>query len=75
MIVCLCHRISERDIRRAVAHGERDFESLQEDTGLARNCGCCHDCARDVFDEACTNATKPLTFVPARNPILDPSPA
>ena len=54
MIVCLCHRISDRDIRHAVASGVRDFETLQEETAVARNCGCCHDCAREVFDAACS---------------------
>lgn len=52
MIVCVCHRISERDIQRAVREGVPDFETLQDDTCLARNCGCCHDCARAVFDAA-----------------------
>lgn len=52
MIVCLCHRISDRDIHRAVREGVDDFEMLQDDTCIARNCGCCEDCARQVFDEA-----------------------
>jgi bacterioferritin-associated ferredoxin len=57
MIVCLCHRISDRDIRRAVeVDGIRDFDTLQDETMLARNCGCCHDCAKDIFDAACSAA-------------------
>ncbi|HSW04896.1 (2Fe-2S)-binding protein [Aquabacterium sp.] len=52
MIVCLCRRVSDRDIHRAVQHGVADFEVLQDQTGVASHCGCCHDCAREVFDEA-----------------------
>ena len=52
MIVCLCHRITDRDIQRAVAHGTRDFEDLQDDTCIARNCACCEDCAREIFEDA-----------------------
>jgi bacterioferritin-associated ferredoxin len=52
MIVCLCHRVSDRDIQRAVASGVRCFEVLQDETRVASSCGCCHDCARDVFDAA-----------------------
>jgi bacterioferritin-associated ferredoxin len=52
MIVCLCHRISDRQIQQAVKDGVRDFEELQDDTCIARNCGCCEDCARQVFDQA-----------------------
>ncbi len=53
MIVCLCHRISDRDITQAVKDGIRDFETLQDETCIARNCACCEDCARQVFDQAC----------------------
>lgn len=52
MIVCLCHRVSDGDIRRAVANGVRCFEALQDESRVASSCGCCHDCARDVFNEA-----------------------
>jgi bacterioferritin-associated ferredoxin len=53
MIVCLCHRISDRDIERAVQSGTRDFDQLQDETCIARNCACCEDCARDTFEAAC----------------------
>lgn len=53
MIVCLCHRVTDRDIRHAVqAEGVQCFEQLKDQTRLASCCGCCHDCAREVFDEA-----------------------
>ena len=51
MIVCLCHRITDRDIVRAVECGTTCFDALQDDTRLASSCGCCHDCAREVFEE------------------------
>ena len=60
MIVCLCQRISDRDIREAVASGVRDFDTLQDETAIARNCGCCHDCAREVFDAACSASPSPV---------------
>ncbi len=52
MIVCLCRRISDRDISQAVREGAHSFELLQDETGVASQCGCCHDCAREVFDAA-----------------------
>jgi bacterioferritin-associated ferredoxin len=52
MIVCLCHRISDRDIRRDVAAGACCFEQLQDDSGVGRACGCCLDSAREIFDSA-----------------------
>ncbi|MCV2366685.1 (2Fe-2S)-binding protein [Paucibacter oligotrophus] len=52
MIVCLCHRVSDRDIKRSVAEGISNFELLQDETGVASACACCLDCAREVFDAA-----------------------
>lgn len=52
MIVCLCHRISDRDIHREVREGVQCFEQLQDQTRVASSCGSCHDCAREVFDSA-----------------------
>jgi bacterioferritin-associated ferredoxin len=56
MIVCLCHRVSDRDIHRAVSAGTNCFEVLQDETRVASSCGSCHDCAREVFDIACAQA-------------------
>lgn len=56
MIVCLCHRVSDRDIESAVRGGIRCFEVLQDETLVASGCGCCDDCAREVFESACLEA-------------------
>ena len=57
MIVCLCNRVSDRDIHHAVhVQGIRNFEVLKDQTRAASCCGCCHDCARDVFEQACKQA-------------------
>lgn len=53
MIVCPCHRISDRDIERAACEGITSFEVLQDETRVASSCGCCHDCAREAFEAAC----------------------
>ena len=52
MIVCVCRRVSSRDIEQEVQLGCDSFESLQDELGVARSCGCCLDCARDTFDQA-----------------------
>lgn len=74
MIVCICHRVSDRDIQRAVGEGTTSFEVLQDDTRLATSCGCCHECAREVFEAACAKqgvhaghrAEQPIVFHTAR---------
>ena len=50
MIVCLCHRVSDRDIADAVRAGCSSFNQLQDDLMVASSCGACADCARDTFE-------------------------
>ncbi len=49
MIICICHRISDRDITRAVREGCASFDELQDETRVATACGACHDCAHQSF--------------------------
>ena len=66
MIVCVCHRVSDRDIEREVGHGCDSFEELQDELRVATACGRCADCARDTFDVA--RARRPAaTGAPAAN--------
>ncbi|MDP1910879.1 MAG: (2Fe-2S)-binding protein [Hyphomicrobium sp.] len=50
MIVCICHRVSDREIAREVKAGCRDFGDLQDELRVATACGACTDCARQTFD-------------------------
>ncbi|MCC7545960.1 MAG: (2Fe-2S)-binding protein [Aquabacterium sp.] len=52
MIVCVCHRISDRDIRRMAQQGCQSFDDLQIDSGVSTCCGRCEDCAREVVSQA-----------------------
>lgn len=49
MIVCVCRRVSDRDIQHAVHRGCGSFEDLQMELGVATCCGRCADCARSVL--------------------------
>jgi bacterioferritin-associated ferredoxin len=50
MIVCVCHRVSDRDIAHAVREGCDSFDELQDHLRVATGCGACDDCARQTFD-------------------------
>ena len=52
MIVCVCHRVSDRDIAIAASSGCPNFEALQDDLRVATACGACRDCACEVFEES-----------------------
>ena len=51
MIVCLCERVSDRDIRAAVQRGCQTVGDVARVTGAARQCGACAcDLKRAVRD-------------------------
>ena len=47
MIVCVCRRISDREIARHARAG-MTFDEVQFELGVATQCGQCEGCARDV---------------------------
>ncbi|MBX3659091.1 MAG: (2Fe-2S)-binding protein [Ramlibacter sp.] len=57
MIVCVCHRVSDRDIARHARAG-MGFDDIQFELGVATQCGQCESCARDVVAQC--NATHPV---------------
>lgn len=70
MIVCVCNRVSDRDIRKAVAEGVSSFAELQACTRCSTTCGCCKPMARQIFDEALAarTAAAPAAAAPRWQP-------
>lgn len=56
MIVCVCHRVSDREIARH-AHAGMSFDEIQFELGVATQCGRCESCARDVVDRCSSSGT------------------
>lgn len=50
MIVCICHRVSDREIARHARAG-MSFDDIQFELGVATQCGQCESCARDVVSQ------------------------
>jgi bacterioferritin-associated ferredoxin len=50
MIVCVCHRVSDRDIAHAANHGCASYDELQDQLRVGTACGACGDCARQTFE-------------------------
>jgi bacterioferritin-associated ferredoxin len=49
MYVCVCHGITDRQIRRAVEQGARTLGDVQMKLPVGACCGRCQDCAREVI--------------------------
>ncbi|MEO8081548.1 MAG: ferredoxin [Caldimonas sp.] len=52
MIVCVCRRVSDHQIRCAAVEGAVRLECLQFELGVAMQCGRCADCASRVLCDA-----------------------
>jgi bacterioferritin-associated ferredoxin len=52
MIVCVCRRISDQQIRQAAAEGAVSLECLQFELGVATQCGRCADSASRILGDA-----------------------
>src|SRR3954447_5502659 len=57
MIVCVCRRVSDREIARHARAG-MSFDDIQFELGVATQCGQCEGCARDVVNQC--NAVHPV---------------
>lgn len=56
MIVCVCSKVSDREIAKHV-HAGMGFDDIQLELGVATQCGCCEQCARDVVAQC--SASRP----------------
>ena len=76
MIVCVCRRISDREIARHARAG-MGFDEIQFELGVATQCGQCEGCARDVVAQCsatCTTANLKLANQPLESSPWNSSP-
>ncbi|MGA9852247.1 MAG: (2Fe-2S)-binding protein [Gammaproteobacteria bacterium] len=51
MYVCVCNTVTESQIRKAVAEGATSLASLKSKFGVAANCGCCEEQAKQIIQQ------------------------
>src|SRR5450756_1391411 len=51
MYVCVCHAVTDRDIRKAVDRGARSLFDVQNELPVGSCCGSCEDTAESVVHE------------------------
>ena len=51
MYVCVCHGVTDHQIRRAADEGVRDVHELTMRTGAGSRCGSCLVLAQQLLDE------------------------
>jgi len=60
MIVCVCNRVSDREIARHARAG-MDFDDIQFELGVATQCGQCECSAREVVAQC--SACQPVAAI------------
>jgi bacterioferritin-associated ferredoxin len=72
MLVCHCHALTDRDIRRAVrASGACNVAELGDHCGAATGCGGCYE----VVAEIVQSEKRRLAVLPAEHGVASTSPA
>jgi bacterioferritin-associated ferredoxin len=51
MFVCVCHAVTDHQIRAAAEDGARTLKDLRRDLGVTRDCGQCASCALKCLEE------------------------
>ena len=72
MIVCVCHRVSDREIARHARAG-MSFDEIQFELGVATQCGQCEGCAREVVAQCC--GSHPVAAVHSQAAVVQFAPA
>jgi bacterioferritin-associated ferredoxin len=52
MYVCVCNKVTDKQITEAVRRGTDTLEAVSRELGVASCCGRCRDCALRVIHEA-----------------------
>lgn len=71
MIICVCNRVTERDIHAAVADGVNSLSELRMSTGCSSSCGRCAPHANETLKQA----RRELNASSLELPVVQNSPA
>jgi bacterioferritin-associated ferredoxin len=52
MVVCVCRKVSDRQIVNLIQAGADSWEAVQLETGAGTCCGRCQDCAKAITARA-----------------------
>ena len=63
MIICVCNRLTEKDVRQTARAGGANPEAAYASLGCEVQCGCCLDYAQEIIDLERSNRVK-LRIVP-----------
>ena len=67
--ICICNAVTDKEIRKAAKAGANSLSALQEELGVAINCGSCSEDAAAILRESRQKTTsafpRPKLYRPA----------
>jgi bacterioferritin-associated ferredoxin len=51
MYVCLCHGVTDHEIRAAVSLGADTLDAISQQLGVGTRCGCCRETAAQLISD------------------------
>ena len=61
MIVCICHNVSDKAIRQAIASGAESLHEVRSQLNVGSCCGKCLPCAKTIVRESLEDARGAVT--------------
>ncbi len=58
MYICICHAVTDREIKHAAKSGATSLDDLRKALNVATNCGRCSGCARELLKEFMASAAQ-----------------
>ena len=49
MYICICHEVTDREIRHAAKNGVSSMKDLRKSLDVGTTCGRCSGCAKDLL--------------------------
>lgn len=50
-VLCCCHNVTEKDVKKHIENGVKEFSKLQELTGIGTDCPPCTVSSEEAFNE------------------------
>ena len=58
MYICICHEVTDREIKHAANNGASSIKDLRESLNVGMTCGRCADCAKGLLKECLGSASQ-----------------
>jgi bacterioferritin-associated ferredoxin len=52
MYVCVCHAVTDKQLREAISQGSHSLRDLRRQLGVITSCGKCGRCVREILQQS-----------------------